>query len=107
MEKNFAIVKSFISNAQVPHIQSSKSSDTISIKIYASLLHHLHSFNPLPSILPRLTINKDQEIVVCFNISEQKATLPDVFTDVILKDLNIRMESIWYRNLRAVKRLLS
>lgn len=107
MEENFTIVKSSISNAYVPQAQGSKSSDTTGTKTYASLLHHLHPPNSLPPNPLQPTINKDQEIVVHLNNSEQKAILKDVSTDIILKDLNTRIESMGHRTLRAVKRLPS
>ena len=88
MEENFTIVKSSISNTFSAQTQASKPPDATGVKTYASLLHHLHSPNPVPSNPLRPTINKDQEIVVRLNNSEQKAILKEVSTDVILKDLN-------------------
>lgn len=61
----------------------------------------------IPPNPTQLTINKDLKIVVHFNNSERKAILKDVSTDIILKDLNTRIESMGYRILRTVKRLLS
>ena len=107
MEENFTIVKSSISNAHIPQAQSSKSPNTTGIKTYASLLHNLHSPHPVPSNPIRPTINKDQEIVVRLNSSEQKAILKDVSTDIILKNLNTHIESMGHRTLRAIKRLPS
>ncbi len=108
MEENFTIVKSFISNAHIPQAQSSKSPNTTGTKkTYASLLHNLHFPHPVPSNPIRPTINKDQEIVVCLNSSEQKAILKVVSTDIILKDLNTRIESMGHYTLKAVKRLPS
>lgn len=91
----------------VPQAQGSKSSDTTGTKTYASLLHHLHPPNSLSPNPLQPTINKDQEIVVRLNNSEQKAILKDVSTDIILKDLNTRIESMGHCTLRAVKRLPS
>lgn len=107
VEKDLTIVKSSIFNPQIFHIQSLKSSDMIGTKIYVSLLHHLRSLNLLPSIPPCLINKKNQEIAVRLNSKEQKATLPYVSTKVLLKDLNIRIESKRYCNLRAVKRFSS
>lgn len=106
-EENFTIVKSSISNAHIFQPQSSKSPNTTGTKTYASLLHNLHSPQSIPPNPTRPTINKDLEIVVRLNSSEQKAILKDVSTDIILKDLNTRIESMGYRTLRAVKRLPS
>lgn len=108
MEENFTIVKSSISNTFSVQAQVSKPPDTTGVKTYASLLHHLHSPNPVPSNPLRPTINKDQEIVVRLNSSEQKAIFKDVSTDVILKDLNTCIDKMGeYRALRAIKRLSS
>ncbi len=62
----------------------------------------------MPSNPFRPTINKDQEIVVRLNSSEQKAILKDVSTDVILKDLNTCIDKMGgHCALRAIKRLPS
>ncbi len=108
MEENFTIVKSFISNTFSAQAQVSKPPDATGVKTYASLLYHLHSPNPMPLNPLRSTINKDQEIVVCLNSSEQKAILKDVSTDVILKDLNTYIDKMGgHCALRAIKRLPS
>lgn len=108
MEKNFTIVKSSISNTFSAQAQASKPPDATGVKTYASLLHHLHSPNPVPSNPICPTINKDQEIVVHLNNSEQKAILKDVSTDVFLKDLNTCIDKMGgHCALRAIKRLPS
>ncbi|MCJ1349462.1 hypothetical protein MMC31_007702, partial [Peltigera leucophlebia] len=53
------------------------------------------------------TINKEQEIIVRLNDQNRKATLKDVPTDTIMKDLNVRIESLGHYPIRAVKRLPS
>lgn len=55
--------------------------------------------SPTPT---RPTLNKDQEIVIRLNNAEQKATLKDVSTDVIFKDLNTRIEMMGYRPLKRL-----
>ncbi len=108
MEENFTIVKSSISNTFSAQAQASKPPDATGVKTYVSLLHHLHSPNPVLSNPLCPTINKDQEIVVCLNSSEQKAIRQDVSTDVILKDLNTCINKMGeHRALRAIKRLPS
>lgn len=62
----------------------------------------------MPSNSLRSIINKDQEIVVCLNNSEQKAIFKDISTDVILKDLNTYINKMGgHCALRAIKRLPS
>lgn len=53
------------------------------------------------------TINKKQEIIVRLNDQSQKAALKDVTTGTIMKDLNVRIESLGHYPIRAVKRLPS
>ena len=53
------------------------------------------------------TINKEQEIIVRLNDQNQKAILKEVPTDIVRKDLNVRIESLGYHPIRAVKRLPS
>lgn len=88
-EENFTIVKSSISNMVSPQAQAPKLPGATGAKTYASLLHHLHPPNPIPSNPLRPTINKDQEIVIRLNNPEQKAIFKDVSTDVIIKDLTL------------------
>lgn len=108
MEENFIIVKSSISNIFSAQVQTSKPPDATGVKTYASLFHHLHSPNLVPSNPLCPTINKDQEIVVRINNSEQKAILKDVSMDVILKNLNTCIDKMGgYCALRVIKRLPS
>lgn len=108
MGKNFTIIRSSISNIFFAQAQASKPLDATDVKTYASLLHHLHFPNLVPSNLLYPTINKDQGIVVRLNSSEQKAILKDVSTDIILKDLNTCIDKMgWHRTLKAIKRLPS
>ncbi len=81
--------------------------NTTGVKTYASLLHNLHSPQPVLSNPIRPSINKDQEIVVRLNSSEKKAILKDISTDIILKDMSTSIRSKKHRSLGTVKRLPS
>lgn len=68
----------------------------------------LQASNPQTTLLPtKPTINKEQKIIVRLNNKNQKAILKEVPTNTIKKDLNVRIESLGYHRIRAVKRLSS
>lgn len=107
MEKNFTIIKSFIFNIFFALVQTLKVPDVTNIKTYANLLHYFYLSNLGTFNIFRFAINKDQKIVVHFNNSDQKIILKDVFTNIILKDLNTSINKIKkYCILKVIKRFL-
>lgn len=100
------IVKAAIANQSTPQTSLLNSHNTAKPRTYVSLLQGTLSTST--SLIPqKAAINKDLEIVVRLNSAEQKAILKDVATDVILKDLNIRMRRMGRHPVRAIKGLPS
>ena len=68
----------------------------------------LQGSTPQALLLPaKPTINKEQEVIIRLNDQDQKAILLEVPTDTIMKDLNVRIESLEHHPIRAVKRVHS
>ena len=106
VNENFTIVKAAIANQSTPQTSLLNSHNTAKPRTYVSLLQGTLSTST--SLIPqKAAINKDLEIVVRLNSAEQKAILKDVATDVILKDLNIRMRRMGRHPVRAIKGLPS
>lgn len=62
-EENFTIVKSSLSNTHISQSQSLKSPNRTATKTYASLLHNLHSSQPMPPNPTCPTTDKDLQLL--------------------------------------------
>lgn len=104
-EQDLTVIKSTVNNIRPNFSSTSLPSNLPSSRSYASMLQGSTSQTLL---LPaKATINKEQEIIVRLNDQNEKATLKDVPIDTIMKDLNVRIESLGHHPIRAVKRLPS
>ena len=104
-DQDLTVIKSTVSNIRPSSSPTSLPSNLPGSRSYASMLQGSTSQTLLLPAKP--TINKEQEIIVRLNDQNQKAILREIPTDTIMKDLNVRIESMGYHPIRAIKRLPS
>ena len=92
-DQDLTVIKSTVSNIR-PSSPPTLPSNLPGSRSYASMLQGSSSQALLLPAKP--TINKEQEIIVRLNEKNQKAILNEVPTDIIRKDLNVRIESLGY-----------
>lgn len=101
IDQDLIVIKLIISNIYPSFFPISLLSNYPNSRNYVSILQKSTLQTPL--LLAKPIISKKQEIIICLNNQNQKVILKEISINIIIKNLNVCIESLGYHLIRVVK----